>query len=102
MRRYHGWRSGGHRLVWVTEGGELRWLNMRRDVWDHSGTFDWGPAAEIEPLNQLALALLADAVGRDVAVRVYHDLAVEELPGLPDRWVLTSAWLKSWAADVRP
>lgn len=76
MRSYRGWRDpDGHTHVAVRANGKNRGhkLSLRLDLYNHSPSgFDWGYGGSGP--SQLALALLADALGDDDrAVRLYMD-----------------------------
>lgn len=97
MKLYSGRRYPEGCRVIVMEGGEGRLLALRRDLRDHSPTgFEWGyhgsgPA-------QLALALLADAVGDEFAQDAYQDfkrIVVASLAGTS--WTMSEAEIKAWA-----
>ena len=86
MKRYEGIRHERSGEVLV-DGVPL---NVRFDLRKHSPTgFEWGyhgsgPA-------QLALALLADCVGDDLAVTLYQEFKRRVVANLPeDHWTLTS------------
>ena len=64
-------------------------LDPRRNLRDDVAEFDWasqGPGA-----TQLALAILANHAGDDVALRVHRKFAKAVIAGLPfERWTLKS------------
>ena len=86
MKLYVGRRIG--RTVDVTLDGHP--LNPRLDLWNHSPTgFEWGYGGSGPA--QLALALLADALGdHKAAVECHQDYKRAIVAGLPYRgWTLT-------------
>ena len=67
MKRYEGRRQA--HTVTVTVNGKS--LNPRFDLWNHSPTgFEWGYGGSGPA--QLALALLADALGDDELASICH------------------------------
>ena len=97
-RRYFGSRSGpsGHAAVMVLdEDGRQRQLNPRFDLRRHSPDgFQWG--YEGSGPAQLALALVADALGDDrKAVLQYQDFKVAVVSKLSgDEWQLNAAQVR--------
>ena len=86
MSTFRGVRDGSGRSV--TVNGKP--LDPRRDLQDNAAEgFDWasqGPGA-----TQLALAILANHAGDDVALRVHRKFAKAVIAGLPfERWTLKS------------
>ena len=102
-RRYRGFTTpDGERRVTVTDGGGIaRPLDPRLDLRNHSPTgLNWayggsGPA-------QLALALLADALGDDRrALAVYQDYKWRVVTHLDNAgWELTAAEVRRVAGDL--
>lgn len=87
MKRYEGVRSG--RAVDVTVNGQP--LDPRLDLWNHSPTgFEWGYGGSGPA--QLALAILADCLGNDMAAleryQRYKEVVIARLPYRS--WTLTS------------
>src|SRR5213592_2403403 len=90
MKTYEGRREGY--AVLVTVNG--RPLNPRLDLWNHSPTgFEWGYGGSGPA--QLALALVADALGDDeAALDIYQRLKFRVVGRLPkDGWSLTETEL---------
>ena len=87
MKMYHGWRdANGTAHV----NAELLPLDPRLDLANHSPTgFEWGYGGSGPA--QLALALLADAVGSDrVALRLHQPFKwrfVAKLARHPEWWI---------------
>jgi hypothetical protein len=90
MKIYSGtWTEAGSAVV-VEENGEVRGLDPRHDLRNHSPTgFAWGYGGSGPA--QLALALAADVLGDDAkAQKVYQRLKFKLVGRLPhDGWVLT-------------
>jgi Family of unknown function (DUF6166) len=72
MKTYYGYRDAtGTAHVTVTDGNGVRHLPLRLDLDNHSPTgFEWGYGGSGPA--QLALALLADALGNDAMAGVLH------------------------------
>lgn len=83
--------------VYVYEGDHpIRLLDPRLDLANHSPTgFAWayggsGPA-------QLALAILADVAGDEIALDLYQRFKAEEIATLPrGAWIITEAHVIAW------
>ena len=77
--------------VIVREGAEKRPLDPRFDLRKHSTGFAWGgDGGGAGSAQQLALALLADALRNDArASRVHHDFNSRVIPLFPKRWTIT-------------
>jgi hypothetical protein len=78
--------------VIVREGAEKRPLDPRFDLRKHSTTgFAWGgDDGGAGSAQQLALALLADALRNDArASRVHHDFNSRVISLFPKRWTIT-------------
>jgi hypothetical protein len=104
MRTYRGWRDGrGDCHVIVHEGHELpRSLDLRLDLDNHSPTgFNWGYGGSGPA--QLALALLADALGDDrQAARLHQIFKRSVVVWLKrDAWEMTDEEIKFWAMVKR-
>lgn len=86
QRVYHGRRLDGRARVTVN-GVALR---VRLDLRNHSPDgFEWGYGGSGPA--QLALALLADALGEDDRAQVwYQTFKWRVVSGLPDEWTLTA------------
>lgn len=88
-------------FVDVCEGDHpIRRLDPRLDLANHSPTgFAWayggsGPA-------QLALAILADVVGDEIALAHYQRFKAEEIATLPrGHWYITEAYVIAWLERV--
>jgi len=86
-RFYFGEAAG--RQVTVREGGTKLPLAVRADLRKHSSAFAWGASAD-PGCAQLALALLADALGDDAgAVRFQEAFRLRVVERLPERWTIT-------------
>jgi len=87
MKTYHGRRTPRGYVVTVhvsNEPGEeiVRPLNPRFDIRNHSPTgFEWGYGGSGPA--QLALAICADALGEEVAPRVYQEFKRRVIAALP-------------------
>ncbi len=88
---YRGSRSGGEAVVYVRESKETgpdQLLDPRLNLANHSPDgLEWGyngsgPA-------QLALALVADVLGEDIALSVYQEFKRRVVANLPAIWSLT-------------
>lgn len=75
-------------------------LNLRTDLRNHSPTGgEWGFAGSGPA--QLALALIADAVGDDVALLTYQKFKFEVVAGFEnDGWTMTQAEIRCWVAAL--
>jgi hypothetical protein len=71
-------------------------LGLRLDLANHSPTgFDWGYANKGS--CQLALAMLADAVGDTLALELYADFTAAVIAWLPDNeWIIPRADVVEW------
>jgi len=92
MKTYTGRRRrGGACQVTVKNGGDVRPLPLRLDLYNHSPTgFEWGYGGSGPA--QLALALLADVLGDNGrAVRMHQWFKFKVVGRLPrnDDWTLT-------------
>ena len=98
MKQYKGVRR--REGVVVTVDGQP--LNAPLDLWNHSPTgFEWGYAGSGPA--QLALALLADALGNPEEASRYHQefkrLIVAKLEA--DHWTLTQEQIRQCVASIR-
>jgi hypothetical protein len=78
--------------VVVRDGGEKRPLDPRFDLRKHSlSGFAWGKANEnAAPANQLALALVADALRNDQRAAQLHERFSRRVVTLfPQRWTIS-------------
>lgn len=93
---YCGYQRGEERVVTVRSPNGCYRLRGRRDLGGSIDTqFDWGTGAEGD--TELALALLADAVGDQRALELFHDFAELVVAGLPeDGWQLSSDFIRHW------
>lgn len=83
-KTYHGFRDAdGTCRVLVVSEGDVRALDLRLDLTAHSPDgFEWGYAGSGPA--QLALAILADALGDDRrAVRLHQSFKFETIAKLP-------------------
>ncbi len=102
MKTYVGIRSKEGCVVRVEEELGALALPPRLDLWNHSPTgFEWGYGGSGPA--QLALALLADALGDDeAAVRLHQDFkwgVVARLPG--QSWELTEEEIRARASTLK-
>lgn len=100
---YHGSRaSDGHLAVTVHKGASRSPLRKRLDPWNHSPDgfevgYGSGPA-------QLALAILADALGDDdLAIRLHQKYKWEVIAKLPkDSFYIPHADVEAFMASAIP
>jgi hypothetical protein len=97
---YHGWRDQNG--IAHVEADD-RPLELRLDLGDHSPTgFEWGYGGSGPA--QLALALLADALGDDaLALRLHQRFKWKSIAPIPrDReWWMTDKQVRAIAAEVQ-
>jgi hypothetical protein len=98
-RSYSGKRGHGAGVVpgpvLVTDNGTTRPLSPRLDIVNHSPTgLNWGYCGSGP--QQLAIALLADAVDDDTAVRLAGRFKFDVIGGLPNTWTLTREDILAW------
>lgn len=95
MKVYEGFRTE----VGCAVTADGRPLNIRMDLRKHSDRPEWGypgggPA-------QLALALLADAVGEEAAMAYHQKFKFQVVAGFEHHgWILTQAEIRCWVADL--
>ena len=85
----------------LKRGGERRLLLLRHELRNHARTFSWGYRGEGPA--QLALAILADAIGNDQrAVRLYQLFKNEVIAGLqPEQpWSLSHYAVVAWVRQA--
>lgn len=88
---YRGMRIDGD--CSVTVNGEP--LNPRQDLRNHSPTgLNWGYGGSGPA--QLALAMLADCLGDDLAQSHYMAFKQEIVAQLPDVWILSDEAIRDW------
>jgi hypothetical protein len=92
MKIYLGRRDKNcNAIVRVVENGDSRQLLRRGDLANHSTGFNWGYGGSGPA--QLALALLADALGNDeLALQLHQKFkfhVIAQLPRLTGTWRLT-------------
>jgi len=101
MKTYSGQQSGvaGGQRVDLREGHRITILNPRTDLWNHSPDgFQWGYGGSGPA--QLALALLADALGNDEeAVRLHQAFKWEHVVRFQRTWSMTDEAIRAWAAQ---
>lgn len=101
-RRYDADRRSLRTSVMIVEDGALRPLPPRLDLINHSPTgLEWGYAGSGPA--QLALALLADALGHDAtATALHHAYKFDVIAQLPQDapWQLTRDQVITGAANV--
>jgi hypothetical protein len=103
MKIYTGRRDkNGNCVVRVLEDGDSRALKKRLDLFNHSPTgFSWGYGGSGPA--QLALALIADALGDDdIAVRLHQKFKFKVVGNLPrdTPWRLTQAQVLEKLRDL--
>jgi hypothetical protein len=89
--------------VTVREGAEKWLLTPRLDLRKHSSTgFAWGNGdGNTGPAQQLALAILADALRDDVrASRVHQDFSRRVIPLFPQRWTITRSRILAYVYTI--
>lgn len=99
-RFYRGEAQGE---VTVREGAKRRPLDPRFDLRRHSSIgFAWGGIdGGAGPAQQLALALLADALQNDTrASRVHHDFNTRVVPLFPKRWTITRSRILAYVDRI--
>ena len=95
MKLYEGIRTENEATVTV----DGRPLDMRLDLRMHADRPEWGYAGSGPA--QLALALLADAVGDEEAMEHHQKFKRNVVAGLKrERWELTQAAIRSWIGDL--
>ena len=104
MKTYIGTRDGqGTAHVFVQTGNAMRALPLRLDIANHSPTgFDWGYAGSGPA--QLALAILADALGNDERADWLHQAFKRDRIAtlLEDfNWQMTVAEVLLWVEKNR-
>jgi hypothetical protein len=99
MKLYVGTRQGG-RIVTVQEPGvKDRPLAVRHDLRNHSPDgFEWGYGGSGPA--QLALALLADVVVGERALRSYQDFKFMVVGKLPPTWRLTEDQIRATVEGI--
>ena len=85
----------------VREGAETWALDPRVDLRTHSAAgFAWDDGKS-NGARQLALALLADALGDDArADRLHHDFCSRVVAIVPKRWTITRSRIVALAANI--
>ncbi len=100
MKIYIGTRGPDGCSVSVQDGAEIRMLDSRLDLRNHSPTgFEWGYTGSGPA--QLALAILADCLGNDRdALRLYQTFKFSVIAALPRHedapWRMTAADVRKW------
>ncbi len=100
--RYEGVRTpAGTVVVRVDDADRVRPLPTRLDLRSHSPTgLEWGYSGSGPA--QLALAILADAVGAEAAQGCYQRFKFQMVAGLDqDRWELTREAVLAWYHSYR-
>lgn len=82
------------------EGPDAKQLPLRQDIQNHSVSFEWGYGGSGPA--QLALALLAHALGDDDRALALHQLYKEEVvQSLPhNEWLISRDGIIAWAAAL--
>lgn len=100
MRKYVGFTDQEPRVFLLDDASGSTRLNPRRDLKNFAQGFGWGPQANGDA-SQLALALIADAVGDEPAVRHCQDFARHVIrrmtPGMG--WNLTGRGIRDAVDD---
>jgi uncharacterized protein DUF6166 len=92
MKTYCGKRGG-------TVSVDERPLPLRLDLANHSPTgFAWGYGGSGPA--QLALAMLADCFGDELALQWYQPFKFRVIAGLPDDWSLSEQQVRDVIADL--
>ena len=88
--------------VTVREGAENRPLDPRLDLRKHSISFAWGGVdSSAGSAQQLALALLADALRNDArASRIHQDFSSRVVPLFPKRWTITRSRILAYVDRI--
>lgn len=100
MKTYHGTRTSDGCKVWVSDGtARQRPLRLRLDLRNHSPTgFAWGYGGSGPA--QLALALLADALGNDEeALSRCQEFKRAVIAGLPASWTMSEAEIQRFVCE---
>jgi Family of unknown function (DUF6166) len=89
------------RQVIFREGAERQPLDPRFDLRKHSSTgFAWG-SGSAGSAQQLALALLADALRNDArALDVHQDFSRRVIPLFPGRWTITRSRILAYVDRI--
>lgn len=82
------------------EGPNVKRLAIRHDIRNHSTDFEWGYAGSGPA--QLALALLADALGDDDQALALHQIYKSEIvANLPyNEWTISRNGIIAWATGL--
>ena len=102
MKTYVGklCEDGAYRVVIEDERGGVSPLPLRLDLANKSPTgFSWGYSASGPA--QLALALLADAIGEKEALEVYQDFKRDYVAVLPAEWYIPEEEVKERAKYLK-
>jgi hypothetical protein len=103
-KSYHGWReSNGDAVVDVIENDkDPSPLNPRNDIDNHSPDgFEWGYGGSGPA--QLALALIADATGKDSYAQVLHqDFKFKYITTLPQKkeWHMSAEEVRKYVEEL--
>ncbi len=102
MKTYVGkiCEDGAYRVVIEDERGGVSPLPLRLDLANKSPTgFSWGYGGSGPA--QLALALLADAIGEKEALEVYQDFKRDYVAVLPAEWYIPEEDVKERAKYLK-
>jgi len=92
--------DGAYRVVIEDERGGVSPLPLRLDLANKSPTgFSWGYSGSGPA--QLALALLADAIGEKEALEVYQDFKRDYVAVLPAEWYIPEEEVKERAKYLK-
>ena len=103
MKTYVGklCEDGAYRVVIEDERGGVSPLPLRLDLANKSPTgFAWGYSGSGPA--QLALALLADAIGEKEALEVYQDFKRDFVAVLPAEWYTSDEEIRDVANRLKP
>jgi hypothetical protein len=98
--RYAGTRTpSGARVARIADDGSSTALPPRHDLRDHSPDgFEWGYGGGGP--TQLALAILADALGSSQALDFYQEFKWQRIATIAgSRWEITRAEVLDWVAE---
>jgi hypothetical protein len=99
-KHYQGTRTASSVAVWRVIKGVAKKLPLRLDLWNHSPDgFQWGYGGSGPA--QLALAILADALGNeDLAIELHQTFKWEFVAKWKgDTWTMTSKQVQDWAYE---
>lgn len=74
--------------------GLVEEIDPRRDLVEYSAAFDWGNKGAAA--HQLAIAILAEVLGDELALDFYEDFAAQVVAKLPASWILEAEDVNGW------